>query len=137
MHVRLELVDERLDVKPKTLFLGEPGPGSSLFCEPLCTRVRRMEGTGKGLAICGVHRTILTLQNILVVGSRSKTLLDLFITACLGVTSERNSHLAEREAASAKQKRDGFARALFALDCEKTVLVMLDVVKSARPGKNA
>lgn len=76
MQLPLELDSERLDVKPKSLLLVESGPSSFVTCESLCKRIRCIEGTGKTLAGCGVNRTILTLQNILVASSRSKALLD-------------------------------------------------------------
>jgi len=107
MRLRLEAVDERLDVKPKSLLLGEPGPGPGSFCESSCTRVRRIKGTGNRVAVCGANRTILTLQKIWWQARAAKPLLDWFITACLGVMSERTSHLTEREAASAKEMSSG------------------------------
>lgn len=54
-----------------------------------------------------------------VASSRSKALLDLLVTACLGVTTKRTSHLAEREAASAKEMNHGNARTLLALGREE------------------
>jgi hypothetical protein len=104
------MVDERLDVKPNSLLWGERGPGLCSLLRVVVHKNTSQSANRKDISHMQSKSNDSDSAKYLVASSRSKALLDLFVTACLGVTSERTSHLAERVAASAKGMSNGIAK---------------------------